>query len=446
MAWRGPLHARNLPADANAPVTPGNVGISGRCSSEAAHSGGVLPPEPPKSRPRRRRGRRPLLGGLAGGPRCPSRRAAAGGRRPRRAGSRWRRRWRRRQRVAGGQARAAVSQGEGGMPRRSRGRPGCQLGQDHPQVGPRSGTSAPPPPSPASSRSATAAASSRGRGQQGPGQEGPGRVEVLGVAGPTARRGPPRRPPGPRPAAGGQPDPAPPQPALPLQVVVLAPGEQGVDHGNGLVPAAGPVAFGHPLELDGPPPAQGAEALGEQLPGGQGGEAARQITRGGGRPGQVEMPDRPARRAQLAEPGDGRLQVGQPARVAGLDPGRADRPQRVRLQLGQPERSRHGQDLAAHGQPLGVPAGHEQVHHRAPEDGRLGRRRRGPGDQGHGPVGVDLTVVAPPLQEGQLAQQHLGLGRGHRRARGQQGLAGRGELLGAGHLARQRARPRRSSS
>ena len=102
---------------------------------------------------------------------------------------------------------------------------------------------------------------------------------------------------------------------------------------------------------------------------------------------------------------------------------------------GRPERPGHGQDLAAHGQPLGVPAGHEQVHHRAPEDGRLGRRRRGPGDQGHGPVGVDLPVVAPPLQEGQLAQQHLGLGGGHRRARRQQGLAGRGQLLGAGHLA-----------
>ena len=58
--------------------------------------------------------------------------------------------------------------------------------------------------------------------------------------------------------------------------------------------------------------------------------------------------------AQLLEPGDGRLQVVQPARVAGLDPGEADRAQGVGLQLGQPQRPGHGQHLPADGQALGV--------------------------------------------------------------------------------------------
>ena len=48
---------------------------------------------------------------------------------------------------------------------------------------------------------------------------------------------------------------------------------------------------------------------------------------------------------------------------------------------------------------------------------------------------MGLAVLAPPLEEGQLAEEHLGLGGGHRRPGGQQGLAGRGQLVLAGHLA-----------
>ena len=128
--------------------------------------------------------------------------------------------------------------------------------------------------------------------------------------------------------------------------------------------------------------------------------------------------ERPAPRTGRCWPPPGRR-----ARVAGLDPGHADRPQGRRP----PGRASPapGPCRATAGRPLGPRrAGWPPpVHHRAPEHGRLGWRRRRPSDQGQGPVVVGLPVLAPPLEECQLAQQHLGLGGGHQVAGGQQGLA-----------------------